>query len=283
MHHRLAILGHPIGHSLSPVFHTTALQLCGLEGSYEAIDVAPAALTRTWHEELRDRSTGLNITLPHKVEIMRLMDDVAGDARESGAVNTAVRTEGGWVGHNTDVAGVERTLSHLRSSFADGSIVVIGAGGAARAVLHALGRMAPGRDVFVINRNRERAELLCETFRRVFPSLRPLSANGPEGADIARASALLIQATPVGMHPQEGRRPLEGLDVFSTGQVVFDLIYRPRETRFLSDARASGATVVGGLEMFLHQAAASFELWTGVTPPIDKLRPVIEQHLTEGT
>lgn len=279
---RLAILGHPLGHSLSPVFHTAALQLCGIAGTYEPVDVTATDLSAEWAQHLSTGFDGFNVTIPHKVPIMSLMDSVTEGARTVGAVNTLVREDSGWTGYNTDILGVERVLAPLSGRLAGGEATVIGAGGAARAVVAALIGTTGISRITIINRDRGRADSLAAPWLDRLDSIDILAPEDPDGRAVLARSAIIVQTTPVGMHPHVEESPIAGMDVLTPDHIVFDLIYRPRETRLLRDARAAGATVLGGLEMFLHQAIASFQLWTGVTPPVETIRPLIENALTKS-
>ena len=243
------------------------------------LDIHPDELAPQVRGRLSDGFDGYNVTVPHKVRILPLLDETSDSAREVGAVNTVVRKDGRLTGHNTDAMGFEESLRPFGPSLSDTEAAVIGSGGAARAAVHVLLRkFAPSR-VHILSRNHEQAVHLRESVPSEFRHRVDVVSGNPETVETALRSTLIVQATPVGMYPNAGDRPLPGSTVFREGQVVFDLVYRPRETAFLRDARRAGAEVIGGLEMFLYQAAAAFRLWTGATAPLEAIRPIIEEEI----
>ncbi len=280
MVHRLAILGHPLGHSLSPIVHTTALAACGLEGTYETCDVRPDDLTRIWKEQIRNTYTGCNVTIPHKVAMSALCDALSDTARATGAVNTLVRRGDLWEGHNTDVVGLRDVLEPFADRIAGKEATVIGAGGAARAAIMVLAGLGIAR-LHIVNRDPERARQLAGEWERHTGTIEVHSMAEPAAAQCIKQSSLVMQMTSVGMHPRPDERVLPGAALFRKDQIAFDAVYRPRQTRFLADATAAGAITIDGLGMFLHQAAASFELWTGQRPPLESLRKTIEHKMAE--
>ena len=271
----IALLGHPVAHSISPAFQQAALDALGVEARYEAWDTppedVPAALDR-----LRDPAMlGANVTVPHKLDALRLADSADAVARRIGAANTLVRREDGVLhATNTDVAGVQRALADASVALEDIEVVLIGAGGAARAVVAAL-RNGGARSLTVANRTPERAEALHEVAEEgAAPPLDlrvcPLdTAPGPLRAALERA-ALVIHSTSLGMRhgPDEAATPLPA-DCFSPGQAAFDLVYTPERTPFLHAAGAAGARPIGELGKLVHQGAESFRLWTGLEPPLE--------------
>jgi shikimate dehydrogenase len=241
---------------------TAALAELGLAGSwsYEAIEVAPdrfAALVGSLPE---DGFAGVNVTVPHKVAALELADAASDAAREIGAANTLTFDRGSVVAENTDATGI---IGALGESVAGRRALVLGAGGSARAAVWALRRA--GAEVRIWNRTPERAEALAAEFG---------VGCGAAGFD------LLVNATTVGMGQASERPPtsedLKGLpvdaDSFSERQVVVDLVYGPHETALASCARERGTRVIDGLEVLIHQGAASLRIWTGLDPPIDTMR-----------
>jgi shikimate dehydrogenase len=272
---RAFVIGHPIAHSRSPLIHGTWLEACGIDGSYEAIDVAPADLPR-FFERLRGGDfVGGNVTIPLKEAVFGLCDSVDPLARTIGAANTLVRRPDGRVhGFNTDFMGFLGNLDQNAPGWDKrlDAAIVLGAGGACRAVLVALRERGIGR-VHLLNRTVDKAEALA---RLLGESVRPgpLSAFG----ELAPGAGLLVNTTSVGMH---GTRfddlPLDRLPPVA---LVTDLVYVPLETPLLAAARALGLRTVDGLGMLLHQAIPGFAAWFGTTPEVTPaLRARVEATL----
>ena len=261
---RLGILGHPVGHSLSPAMHEAALRELGIGGGYERLDTPPARLSERLRE-VRRGFRGVNVTVPLKELVVPLLDGLSPAARAIGAVNTVVNEGGRLLGENTDAAGFLRSLEE--AGVGGRRAVVLGAGGAARAVVYAL--RGAGYEVGIVNRTRARAEALARAFgARVV---------GP--ADVREAD-LVVNATSVGLgDPSATPLPAEFLP--SSGFAV-DLVYRPLRTRFLREAEERGLAVVDGLGMLLWQGVLAFELWTGREAPVEAMRRALASALTEG-
>jgi shikimate dehydrogenase len=260
---RAGVIGSPIRHSLSPAIFRAAFDALGLDDwSYDAFEVAePAAAA--FAGRVRDDLVGLSVTMPDKAAVIPALDELSPIAADLGAVNCVARhpTRGAWlVGHNTDGPGLVDALridEHLDLQGRRG--VLLGAGGAGRAVARALGRA--GVELAVVNRSAERAEVAA-------------ALAGPRGrvgteAQVADAD-LVVNATSVGMAP-DGGLPVAA-DLLREGQVVVDLVYHPLETPLLAAAAAVGARPVGGVGMLVHQAALQLRHWTGAEPPVDAMR-----------
>jgi shikimate dehydrogenase len=256
---RLAVLGHPVAHSRSPAMQNAALAELGLadEWSYEAIDVAPDAFEARVRAMVEEGFAGANVTVPHKGAALALADELSETAREIGAANTLAFEDGEIRADNTDAAGL---LAALPSSPAGKRALVLGAGGAARAVVWALAR--EGADVDVWNRTELRSQDLCEELGG-----EPVVA--PEQADYA----LIVNSTAVGLGGEDpfAELPL-GADGFAPGQVVVDMVYGEKPSALLSVAEATGADVVDGLEVLVQQGARSLEIWAGRPAPLSAMR-----------
>ena len=246
---RFAVLGHPVAHSLSPAMHRRALEDLGLRGTYEALETPLSGLPERL-AEVRRAYRGVNLTIPLKEKALELMDWVAPEAKAMGAVNTVLSVEGGLFGFNTDAPGF---LEALRAGGIplQGPALVLGAGGAGRAVAFAL--KGVGLEVWVWNRTPRRAEVLAEELGLEAVSL-----------ERAREARLLVNATSVGLNaPEETPLPAE---LFPEAGAAVDLVYRPLWTRFLKEARARGLLVQTGLPMLAWQGALAFQIWTGLLP-----------------
>jgi shikimate dehydrogenase len=267
MTRRLGVVGYPIAHSISPAIHQAALDALGIDARYERWEVAPADLA-SWASALRAPDVlGGNVTVPHKQAIMPLLDELAPTARDIGAVNTIVKVENRLVGENTDAGGFRQALREVGYVPEGGSAVMLGAGGAARAVGHAL--VSGGIEVLVIvNRGVDRAQTLAADLAArgaTAGRVHALGLDAPELDTWLAECELLVNTTSVGMRP--GERLLQPDQVPSQALVV-DIIYNPPRTGLLMDAAARGARTLNGLPMLVHQAALAFELWTGRMPPL---------------
>lgn len=270
---RAFVIGHPIGHSRSPLIHGHWLTLHGLAGSYDKIPVAPEDLDGFVRGLKAAGFAGGNVTVPHKERVLDLADETDEAARAIGAANTLWFEDGRLVAGNTDVTGFLANLDEEAPGWdrAGGSAVVIGAGGAARAVIHGL--LERGFEVGVANRTLIRGVELAEAYEEGV-----WAYSWEELPQLVRTADLVVNTTSLGM---EGQPPLDlNLDGLKRNAVVADIVYSPLETTLLRDARARGLRTVGGLGMLLHQAVPGFERWFGVRPEVTpKLRALVEADL----
>jgi len=268
------VIGHPINHSRSPLIHGQWLEEHGIDGSYEAIDVAPEALPVFFERLRRGEFAGGNVTIPHKEAVFALCDSVDPLAATIGAVNTLVVTNGKVHGTNTDYLGFLGNLDANAPGWSDGpnDAMIIGAGGAARAVLVALRRRNGGK-VHVLNRTLEKAQALVAQIDG------PFEAHGFDAfAELAPQIGLVVNTSAIGMH---GTR-FDWLDLalLPKTTLVTDIVYTPLLTPLLVEAAAQGLRTVDGLGMLLHQAVPGFEDWFGVRPTVTPaLRARIESTL----
>lgn len=247
--------------------HNAALASLGIDARYEALDVPPERLAGAVADLRRPDVAGANVTIPHKQTVMGLLDALTEGARAVGAVNTVTVEGGRLVGDNTDDGGFLLALAELGVEPSGAACVLLGAGGAARAVAHAL--LRSGARVALHNRTRARADAMARTLA---PGGALTVVGGKELVGAVVAADLLVQATPVGMEgAASGTLPLpEG--VLPRAGAVVDLVYRPPETPLLAAARAAGLRAQNGLPMLVHQGALAFECWFGVAPPVDVMR-----------
>lgn len=257
-----AVIGSPVRHSLSPVLHNAGFAAAGLDWVYVALEVAEGRVPEALDGMRALGIGGLSVTMPHKEAVAAACDRLTDDAAALGAVNCVVPEGDELVGHNTDGPGFVAALAADGIDPADLACVVLGAGGAARAIALALARAGAG-EVAVVNRTAARAEQAVALLRRVGRVVDPAAA-----AATVAAADLVVNATSVGMgEPSPGDLPVDPAWLRG-GQVVADIVYRPLETLFLREARGRGAIGINGVPMLVHQAAVAFELWTGVTPPV---------------
>ena len=269
---RIALLAHPAGHSVSPAMQRAAIEASGLDASYDAFDVPPAGLEAAVASLRRSPWWGANVTVPHKTAVVPWLDALTPAARRLGAVNTIVRRGDGLVGDNTDLPGFARALGDLRLELAGAAAVVLGAGGAARAVVAALA--AAGVRVALHNRGLARARALLEALELPDVALLPATAlpTAVAGCD------LLVQTTTVGMQGGPPGSPLPDGLLPERGAVV-DLVYRPAVTPLLAAALAAGLPAQNGLPMLVYQGARSFEAWTGLSAPLAAMGAAAEAAL----
>ncbi len=259
---RCGIVLHPAGHTLSPAIHRAAYRALGLDAEFTAHDVPPERLA-TRLAELREAGlTQLCVSLPHKEAVLALADRVSADARRIGAANTLTARDGELVADNTDWIGVTRTLEPL-GDWRSRRATVLGAGGAARAVVYAL--HALDMIVTVVNRTRSRAERLVDDL-------------GGRVGGLDEPYELLVNATSVGMAPDAGSTPADAARLIP-GATVFDTVYRPLETRLLREARAAGCRTQDGLDMLVHQAVEQIRLWSGAQADAALLRRAALEEL----
>ena len=274
---RLGLIGYPLSHSLSPKIHNAALKACGLQGDYSLFPIHPDdgqalkdLLTRVLSGEIR----GLNVTIPHKQNVIPLLDELTDTAKAIGAVNTIYLRNNALVGDNTDAPGfladLKKFLDNEKSSIVNRQLsIVLGAGGSARAVVYALVNGA--WNVTITARRIEQAKQLADSFANY-------DINFTDLADFRLSTFdLLVNTTPIGMTPNTDQSPLPENISLSKHIMVYDLVYNPRETKLVKDARAQGLRATTGLGMLIEQAALSFEIWTGHNPSREIMRASIEQ------
>jgi len=265
------VMGYPISHSLSPRLHGYWINKYGLDATYEPWAVKPEDLGKTF-QSLSAEATkkgalfrGTNLTIPLKEAALPLVDILEPSAKIIGAVNTVVvNEEGQLIGRNTDGIGFTDSLAEYTDikKFKGGTALVLGAGGASKAVVYAIVQMGFDK-IYITNRTAERAQELCAHIGDKAETL-----AWDKRTDVLGAVDLLVNTTSLGMTGQpELEMPLKGL---KTDAVVTDIVYVPLETALLNDARLAGNLAVDGLGMLLHQAKAGFEAWFGVKPHVDK-------------
>jgi shikimate dehydrogenase len=279
----VGLIGWPVAHSLSPPMHNAAFAALGLDWAYVPLPVRPDDVEQALKGLAALNFVGANVTVPHKQAVMRYMDELSEAARITGAVNTIHLQNGKFYGYNTDAIGFLNSLKEANCDPKGMRVAVLGAGGAARAVVFALAR--GGADaVVVLNRTAERGAFLVDDLAAAFPgsSLR-FEALTPESVAVLDNTVdLVINSTSVGMHPHIEASPWPA-DVAMPARIIFcDLVYNPLETVFLARARAAGATTIDGLGMLVHQGAYAFEKWTGQPAPTEVMRQACLGQLKGG-
>ncbi|SDM86872.1 shikimate dehydrogenase [Paenibacillus sp. yr247] len=271
------VFGDPIRHSRSPIMLNRAFQETGINAVYAAFHVRPDELGDAVRGIRALGYRGVNVTIPHKVEVMQYLDEIDEGARIVGAVNTIVNEAGKLIGYNTDGIGYVRSLKEETGIELTGkSVLLLGAGGAARGVAYALAKEGAGR-IYIANRTKERALELADT---ISAYTKAIGLGMDELGHVVDEAQFVLNTTSAGMHPYIDELPLP-VELLRTHHLVSDLIYNPRITRFLREAEAIGASIHGGLGMFIYQGAFAFEYWTGTPAPVAVMRQVVEQSLAE--
>lgn len=267
----LGVMGDPIGHSKSPTMHNAAITALGLSGAYVPLHVRPEGLGEAIQAVKALGFRGVNVTIPHKVEVMKYLDVVDEGARQIGAVNTIVNDNGTLKGYNTDGIGYVRSLKDEACPDLKGKrIVVLGAGGAARGIIYALIGEKP-ETISIVNRTAAKALALAEEWS----SLADLRGYSEDYAEEALLTAdVIINTTSVGMFPRISEIPIPQGHI-PEGIVVSDLIYNPLKTELLRQGELRQCTVHGGLGMFINQGAYALEYWTGLTAPVQAMKEAV--------
>uniref|UniRef100_A0A7V2ZKQ3 Shikimate dehydrogenase (NADP(+)) n=1 Tax=Ignavibacterium album TaxID=591197 RepID=A0A7V2ZKQ3_9BACT len=273
----VGLIGHPIKHTYSPFIHNVAFELTGLDYLYLPFNVVPVNLKSAIKGLVALGYKGFNVTIPHKVKVKEFMSKVSEEASLVGAINTVLIEDGKLFGYNTDVAGALETLYAYRKEITGNECVVIGAGGSARAVIYTLIKHFRPSRIHLVNRTEQRAETLRQFFKTKmkFDSFTVNELIPPDIKELVKSSALVVNATSVGMHPDEDDAVLTQKDMFTKDQIVFDLVYNPTQTKLLKLAQSSGARTVDGIKMLVNQAAKSFEIWTGEKMPVEQVEKAL--------
>ena len=271
------VIGNPVEHSLSPAIHNAAFRKLSLNFVYLAwkVDVIGDAI-----KGLRALGNfrGASVTIPHKVSAVPFLDDLEPTARHIGAINTIVAVRGRLIGYNTDATGSVRALKEGGVTLEGRRIVILGSGGAARAIAFALAAESGADKLTVLGVDDKERSTLASDLRSktnvaiedAFLDDRALGRTVPE-------AQVLIHCTPIGMSPKTDATCVPA-SLLHRGLAVMDIVYTPRETKLLADARCAGCRTIPGLEMFLNQAVAQFELWTDRPAPVDVMRAVLESR-----
>lgn len=272
----LCVIGHPIEHSMSPVMHNAALNDLSLDYVYLAFDIPPNDLKKAILGFKKRNIIGINVTIPHKEAIIPYLDELDPLSKQIGAVNT-IKNEGGvLLGRNTDALGAKKALMDAGFKIEGKKALILGAGGAARAISFALSEKID--EIFISNRTEERAIKLAKELH----NKTKIKATGKDMSEKTLRSLtysvdILINTTPIGMYPKIDISPISK-DLLNENLFIFDIIYNPLQTRLLKDAKETGSKILNGLDMFINQGALAFEWWTGKKPNVKLMKEkVIEQ------
>lgn len=269
------LIGHPVEHSFSPPMHNAAFEALDMDWAYVAFDVDPSDLKTAIQGAKSLNIKGFNVTIPHKIEVMKYLDEIDDVAALIGAVNTIDFKN--MKGYNTDGIGAVKAIEEV-TSIKNKNVIVAGAGGASRAISFYIAKYG-AESITVLNRNVEKARNLA---RDVSDS----GLIGNVGSDsIGEINSyldegdILINTTPVGMHPHTDDKPIATAKHLNEDMTVFDAVYNPNETVLLKEAVKAGAKPVYGIKMLLYQGAESFRIWTGENPPVDVMENALKDSL----
>ncbi len=271
------VIGNPVHHSLSPAIHNAAFRKMGLNYVYLAFPVEAIGDALKGLRALGN-SRGFSVTIPHKVAALPFLDDVDQTARHIGAINTIVVENGKLIGYNTDASGALRALREGGAELSGQRVLMLGSGGAARAIAFALAGDAQIAGLTVLGVDEEERRRLVQDLRN---RTTLVVEDGPIQDDTLRSwiphCRTVIHCTPLGMAPQVEETCVPAA-MWRSNLTVMDIVYNPRETRLLKEAKAAGCRTIQGIEMFLSQAILQFELWTNQTAPADVMRAVLESR-----
>lgn len=276
----IAIIGCPIGHSISPAMHKAAFNTLDLDYDYVAFEVAPPDLKEALSGLRALKIAGFNVTIPHKEEVIPFLDDLTKVARDIGAVNTVVCQDQKMVGYNTDGPGfIESLRSDAKFDPRGKKVVILGAGGAGRAVATMLGEAGAGSIAIADVAENKAVRLVEYLLSYSKPPCSHLRMDSPELQQKIDEADLLVNATPIGMAPKSEEIPLPENIKLHPDLLVYDLVYNPRETELLRSARARGAKTCSGLGMLVRQGALAFTLFTGEEAPLETMWKAAEAAL----
>ena len=274
------VIGDPIGHSLSPTIHNMAFRKLGLNAIYLAFQVKSENLVRAVEGFKALNIQGFNVTIPHKTSIMSLLDKIDPLAEKIGAVNTVKNVDGKLFGYNTDGLGALQALKKSKVKLDNKKIVLIGAGGAGKALAFTFANYA--KEMVILNRTEEKAVKLSKTISENFSlQVKGLKLTQENLKNELKNADLLVNATSLGMYPNVDETPVDK-NLINQNLVVFDVVYNPLKTRFLKEAEEKGAKIVNGLSMFIYQAVEAFKIWTGMNPPVKTMFKVALKELKHG-
>ena len=271
------VIGEPIEHTLSPLMHNAAFEALKLDYVFLAFRVKPAEVESAVNGMRALNIRGLNVTMPHKSTVIKHLDRVDLSAQIVNSVNTILNKENLLFGFNTDGVGAFKALKENGVELKGRKVLLLGAGGAARAIAYTMAKEAD--ELAVLNRTVKQAQALAKLLEKSFN--KKISTGSLSPSDIQsnlQDSDILINATSVGMKPKAEESPVPP-KLLRSNLAVMDIVYNPLETKLAKDAKAAGARVVSGVEMLIYQGAASFELWTGKSAPVEVMRQAALRHL----
>jgi len=258
------LIGNPVGHSVSPAIHNNLARLTGKDMVYTTFKVEKGDVASAVRGAYSLNILGLNVTVPHKSEVIDSLVDMDPLAKAIGAVNTLVRVDGGFKGYNTDILGLARELEDEGIELADSKVIILGAGGAARAITF-LCSSKGAKKIYLLNRSVDKAQDIAHAVNTHFHNEKVIPMNIADYADIPGTDYIVIQTTSVGLHPNDTAVVIDDEAFYKKVKVGVDIIYNPSETRFMKMCKNAGKPACNGLKMLLYQGVAAYELWNDVS------------------
>jgi len=274
-----ALIGNPVSHSMSPAIHNAAFVALHIDSIYVAFQVEDVQGALAGMRAL-DNFRGMSVTIPHKIEVMQYVDEIPAVDRHIGSINTVVKEDGKLIGFNTDGPGALKALVDAGVALAGKKVLMLGAGGAARAIAFTLAQKGAIGELVLLDINEEFLANLAGDLKSGTEATITPGMLDPSAVEAHMATAdIVINCTPVGMHPKEDAT-LVPEHLFRAGQVVFDVVYNPLETKLLRQAKTRGLKVIPGVEMFINQAILQFERFSGRAAPEELMRRVVLERLS---
>lgn len=273
-----AVIGNPVAHTLSPAIHNAAFATLNLDSVYVACRVEDVKNALAGMRALGNFH-GMSVTIPHKMEAMKYVDEISEIDRNIGSINTVINEKGKLFGLGTDGPGALKAIIDAGIDIDGKNILILGSGGAARAISFTLARNTQLRKLSILDIDGPMLQQLTTDLKAgTDASIQSELLNENTLASAMEIADLIIHCTPVGMHPKENASLIPA-ELFRAEQVVFDIVYTPLETKLLAEARSRGLKVIYGVEMFINQAVLQFERFTGVDAPVEVMRRVVMEHL----
>jgi shikimate dehydrogenase len=275
-----AVIGNPVLHSLSPAMHNAAFAETRLNYVYLAFRVEDAGACLAGMRAMSG-FRGLSVTIPHKMAVIEHLDELDPMAKKVGSVNTVTHEHGRLIGSSTDGPGTLRAFADAGVSLDDRRVLFVGSGGAVRAVAFAVAELTQCEEITILGRTPARVAMLVNDLRAKTPATINSGRLPEHLAEAMTAHDVVINGTPVGMHPHEDETPIPR-ETLRAGQIILDMVYRPYKTRLVREAEDAGCTTILGLEMLVNQAALQFEAWTGRPAPYAVMRNALVDALGRG-
>lgn len=262
------LIGNPVGHSVSPLMHNTALEHYQLDATYHAVSVSLKEISSLAAHLNSPNFLGANITIPHKQTLLDVVDELSDTAREIGAINTIIKRDGKLIGDNTDAFGFTQPLLEFEEQLETDRAIIFGVGGATKAILFALNDLG-FNEICMVSRNPGKHKEADEV----------IMCSYDDWQHYAEDTTLIVNATPLGMVPNVEASPIGDNETeLLAGKFCYDIVYNPRETKFLKQAQMAGGEAIGGLDMLVYQGAKSFELWTGKPFPVALVKMKLDEQ-----
>ena len=273
-----AVIGNPVSHSLSPAIHNAAFEFLNLNYVYVACPVEDVKGAMAGMRALKN-FRGMSVTIPHKIEVMKYVDEISDVDRNIGSINTIIHKQDKLIGLGTDGTGALRALNENEVEIDGKNILMLGAGGAARAISFTLAQKTSLKELSILDIDEAQLqELNNDLTTGTDATIKSGLMNNNTLAEGMKKADVIIHCTPIGMHPKVDASLIPP-ELFRPEQVVFDIVYTPLETKLLAEAKSRGLKVIPGVEMFINQAALQFEQFTGVAAPVEVMRRVVMENL----